>query len=199
VSNISTLSTLSERRLQFQERLTLTPPSGRTPQVGDLYISYRLGGSVEGRQVVVPTAIVRVDETDPSRTTIGHIMREFEGVIPGQQLIPYEPLPVDSLRPVAVTGGRVTTVLGIQGDEVVPGMQNFVYFPLTARDGVRVGDQLTIFRPARAENGGSQPDLDVATATLVRVTEQGATGIIIQQSSSRFAAGSPARVSARMP
>jgi LysM repeat protein len=199
LQEISTISTLSERRLQFEERVTLVAPSGRTPEPGDLYLAYRLGGSVEGRQLLVPTAIIRVDETATGRTPIGHIMRTFESVMPGQSLVPYEPLPSDSIRPVSVSGGRTTTVIGVQGDPVVPGMQNYVFFPLSARDGVRAGDQLTIFRPARNEGGAMQPETSLATVTLVRVTDQGSTGIVIEQSSSRFEAGSPARITARLP
>jgi hypothetical protein len=44
-----------------------------------------------------------------------------------------------------------------------------------------------------------QPETRLATVTLVRVTDQGSTGIVIDQASSRFEGGSPARITARLP
>ncbi len=190
---------LGEKRLQLAERVAIVPPSGRAPSSGDRYVAFRLGGNVDGRQVVVPTAVLRVEDTPAGAAPVARIVRMFDAVTPGQSLAPYEPTVPDSIRPVAVEGGRVTKVIGIYGDELVPGMQNFLFFPLTSRDGLRIGDQLTIFREARNDGGVVEPAVNLATVTLVRVTEQGSTGIVIEQSSGRFEAGSLARVSARLP
>lgn len=199
VNSMLSRATLGVRRFQLRERVAIQPPAGRSAAVGDLYVAVRMGGKLDGRDIVVPTAIVRVDETIAGRAPVVSLIREFESVTPEHRLVPYAAWIADSLRAVPVSNGRTTRVLGVFGDELAPSLQNFVFFPLGTRDGVKPGDQLQIYREARRDGDATIPEIELAVVTLVRVTDHGATAVVITQSSSRFEAGTAARIIARMP
>lgn len=199
VNSMLSQGTLDMRRYQIRERIALQPPTGKPATVGDLYLSFRTGGTVDGREIIVPTGVVRVDETASGRAPTGILVREFESVTSEHRLMPYTAWTADSLRPVPVNNGRTTRVLGVYGDELAPSLQNFVFFPLSSRDGVKAGDQLQLYREARRDGGMTIPEVELATVTLVRVTDQGATGLVVSQTSARFEAGTAARIVARMP
>lgn len=198
-SNLLTAKSLAGRKIQIRERIAIRPPAGPTPTVGEYFVSYRLGDVLDGRQVVVPTGVLRVDESVRGRAPVVRLMREFDNVTAGQRVMRYEGIESDSIRPIDVTVGRTTRVLGIFGNDIVPGLQNLLFFPLSSKDGLRPGDQLTLFHAARKDEGSLIPEVDIARVTLLRVTEFGATGMVIGQASSRFEPGTYARVSARLP
>lgn len=199
VNSMLSRGTVGVRRFQLRERVAIQPPAGRPAAVGDLYVAVRMGGQIGGRDIVVPTAIVRVDETIAGRAPVVTLIREFESVTPEHRIVPYAAWSADSLRPVPVSNGRTTRVLGVFGNELAPSLQNFVFFPLGTRDGVKPGDQLQIYREARRDGDATIPEIELAVATLVRVTDHGATAVVIAQNSSRFEAGTAARIIARMP
>jgi nucleoid-associated protein YgaU len=192
-------TSLDTRRFQLRDQVSIIPPQGAAPAAGTRYIAFRLDGALDGRQVVVPTALLEVDRVVPGRAPTAVIIRQFGSVVAGQRLIAYDPGSRDTLQPVPVTGGRTTRVLDVFGDELVPGVQNFVFLPLGTRDGIRPGDRFTVFQPARRSGGAMLPDTEIADLSVVRVTEQGATAIVIGQVAARFDAGTPARISHRMP
>lgn len=199
VNSMLSQGTLDIRRFQLRERIAVQPPAGKAVAVGDLFLSYRMGDGVGGRDVVVPTGVLRIEDTPPGRAPTATLIREFESVTQSQRIMPYTVWAADSVRPVPVNNGRTTRLLGVYGNELAPSLQNYVFFPLSSRDGVKPGDQLQLYREARRDGSATIPEIELATVTLVRVTDQGATGLVLSQTSSRFEAGTPARVIARMP
>lgn len=199
VSAMLSQGALDIRRFQLRERIAVTPPGGKAPALGDLYLVYRIGDAVAGRTLVVPTGVLRVDAITAGRTATATLVREFESVTVAQRLMVYEPWVSDSVTPAPVANGRQTKVLGLFPDDLVPSLQTFVFFPLTNRDGVKPGDQLELFREARRDGAVTVPEIVLAKVTLVRVTDQGATGIVVSQTTSRFEAGTAARIVARVP
>jgi LysM repeat protein len=199
VNSMLSQGTLDLRRFQLRERIAIQPPTGKPAAVGDLFIAFRMGPSVDGRDVVVPTGVIRVDEIASGRAPTATLVREFESVTQEHRLMPYAAWSADSLRPVPVNNGRTTRLIGVFGNELAPSLQNFVFFPLSTRDGVKPGDQLQLYREAQRDGGTTIPEIELAMVTLVRVTDQGATGIVLTQTSSRFEAGTAARIVARMP
>lgn len=193
------VASLDTRRFQLRDQVSIIPPQGAAPAVGMRYIAFRLDRSIEGRQVVVPTAVLEVERVVAGRAPTAQIIRQFETVVSGQRVMAYEAGSRDTLMPVPVSGGRTTRILDVFGDELVPAVQNFVFLPLGTRDGIRPGDRFSVFRPARRSGNAMLPDTELAELSVVRVTEQGATAIVIGQVASRFEAGTPARVSHRMP
>ncbi|MDX2184130.1 MAG: LysM peptidoglycan-binding domain-containing protein [Gemmatimonadaceae bacterium] len=192
-------ASLDTRRFQLRDLVSVIPPQGAAPAVGMRYIAFRLDRAIDGRQIVVPTAVLVVDRVVAGRAPTAQIVRQFETVVAGQRVMAYEAGSRDTLTPVPVSGGRTTRVLDVYGDELVPAVQNFVFLPLGTRDGIRPGDRFSVFRPARRNGSAMIPDTELAELSVIRVTEQGSTAIIIGQVAARFDAGTPARISHRMP
>lgn len=200
VQSLPRAEVIRDRRIQFREQVSVRPPSGTTLREGDLLLVYRMADSYgAGRRIAVPTGMLRVKATPAGKVPVAEVIREYEGIIAGQSVVPFERVPTDTTRPVPVSNGPTTSVLGVQNDRLAPTMQDFVFFPVTAADGVRMGDQITVYRPAEVVAGRSVPETDIATVTVVRVTPQGTTGMVVSQRSSRIEAGAAARLTARMP
>jgi hypothetical protein len=75
-------------------------------------------------------------------------------------------------------------------------------FDLTQTDGIKVGDEITIFRPAdeqRAIGGPTIPEVQIGTGQIVRVTPFGATARVLTQQQPAIQRGESVRVVSRMP
>jgi len=81
---------------------------------------------------------------------------------------------------------------------VLPSLQSYVI--VSPAPGMRVGDQITFYRERRETSSGVVlPESEIGVAQLVRVTPQGATARVIDQSYAAIEEGTAARVSAKMP
>lgn len=191
--------TEAERPLQSHERVFVTVPAGMSVAAGARYLSVRAGPLLEGiGQVMLPTGIVVVERAQPGQALEARIVARFAPVQIGDALVPMNAAPPGAARPAAVGGGAETSVLWIQSEPVLPSLQSYVV--VAAAPGMRVGDQITFYRPHRKSAWGVVlPESDIGVAQLVRVTPQGATALIVDQSYGAIEPGTAARVTARMP
>ena len=189
------------KQLQYMEPVYVTVPDDR-PVEGDLYVAYRLGPVLDGdRQIVVPTGILRIDQPEGGRTaSVARVVRLFGVVEVGQQIAPLDTFSMSpDVRPRRVSDGPRATVSYVQGDPVLPGLQRFLVLT-GARGGVAAGDQVTLVRdPERLPDGTLLPEKEIAVARVVRVTPQGVSAILIDETEPAIRTGTPARVSAKMP
>jgi hypothetical protein len=77
-----------------------------------------------------------------------------------------------------------------------------VLFDLKADDGVRIGDEIEVFRARlsqQGDDGPAVPELPVATGQVVKVTAYGATARITAQEQALIQVGQGVRITARMP
>ena len=75
-------------------------------------------------------------------------------------------------------------------------------FDLASKDGMKIGDELQIFRPRQKELQDERPavpEVAIATAQVIRVTPYGSTARITSQEQPAIRAGQSVRVTARMP
>jgi hypothetical protein len=103
---------------------------------------------------------------------------------------------------VAGTGGRVGTIRAIEYPAVLPSVGSYILFDLSAKDGMRIGDEVEVFRPRDAQKGDDGPaipEVAIATAQVVKVTAFGATARIVSQRQPAIRVGESVRVTARMP
>ena len=191
--------TEAERPLQSHERVFVTVPPGMSSASGARYLSVRRGPSIEGvGQVMIPTGIVVVQRAQPGQAAEARLVARFEPVEIGDQLVSMDAVPAGSAHPVAVGGGAATRVLWIKGEPVLPSLQSYVI--VSPAPGMRVGDQITFYRERRETSSGVVlPESEIGVAQLVRVTPQGATARVIDQSYAAIEEGTAARVSAKMP
>ncbi len=193
--------TESERPLQSNERIFITVPPGMSIARGARYVALRRGPVLEGiGQIVIPTAIVVVDRAQPGQAVEARIVARYDAVEIGNELVVMPPAPTGAQRPTAQPNGARTAVLWTFGEPVLPSLQSYVVVAGGTASGMRVGDQITFYRERRTTiDGVTLPESDIGIAQIVRVTAQATTALVIDQSYAAIGAGTPARVSAKMP
>lgn len=197
----------SKVRLGPQERAYITLPKDMIAARGDRFLVFAEGARVEdGAQVMVPTGVVEVERADNggAATTV-RLVQQFGEVKVGQGVVPLDrfTLAADA-RPTPLLLGTESKVIYVPSNEVLPSVQDYVILDATMRDGVKVGDQFTLVRPRQqvdVDDAGrvTLPEEEIALAQVVKVTERGATALIVDQRQPVIRQGTRARLTARMP
>ena len=192
---------------QLYDRLLAIPPEGSAAAVRDRFLAYELGtSSEEVGTVVIPVAVLQVVRAPRNDEPALVEVRELFGMLNADAPI----IPLDTTgfgvrgRPVPVPAGtgRNATLLEIHRPAVLPSLSSFVLFDLSSTDGVRVGDEVEIYRrrvEPRGDDGPTLPEVAIASAQVVRVTPYGATARVRSQDQPAIRAGESIRVVARMP
>ena len=191
-------------RYSHSERLYILPPDRVAPQVGDRYLTYRVGPEIHGLgQVMIPTGIVQIEEANQGEkvASVARVVAQYDMLMEGDGVMPLEPFDMDSTSRVAAADVGVSgRVVWIQGEPVLPTLQRYLVVDASARDGVRLGDQLSLVRPRTEITGGvTLPEQEIAIAQVVRVTNFGITAIILDQTQPAIKPGTLARVTGRLP
>ena len=195
--------TASNKQLQLMERVYVRLPNER-PAEGDLYVAYALGPLLDGAggQIVIPTAILRIDEPQSGRTaSVARVVRMFGVVRVGDRVVPLATFQMTSdVRPRAVADGPRVRVAYVQDDPVLPALQRFLVLTGARAGAISAGDRVTLVRETkRLHDGTVLPEKEIAVARVVRVTPQGVSAILIDETEPAIRAGTSARVSAKMP
>jgi hypothetical protein len=188
-------------RLSPHDRIYVTLPRDVGATVGERYLSYELGPSMPQGQIVVPTGILIVEKPSTDEATLVRIERMFGEVKIGNRFIPLEriQLPVDA-RPAPVDLGVRSRVIWVASSAVLPSVQHYLMIDASRKDGVSLGDQFTLMRGrVEYDHGVKLPEQPVALAQVVRVTERGATVMIVDQVQPKVREGMEARLTAKMP
>lgn len=203
--DIAGIAEASDRELfQAYDRVFVEPPAGHIAAEGERYLAYRLGPVLENQgQVVIPTGIIEITLAARSGVAAGaKVVRAFNELSWTDRLIPVDTAGIGTtLRPVAVAQGQSTTIKWIYGEPVLPNVQSFVVLGLTARDGIRMGDEFLIFLPRsrRDDDRPADPEIPISRVQVVRSTLYGATAVVLGQEQPAIRPGMNARVIARMP
>jgi len=152
-------------------------------------------------QIVVPTGILVVEKPGAEEATLVRIERMFGEVKIGNRFIPLEriQLPTDA-RPAPVDLGVRGRVIWVASKAVLPSIQHYLLIDASRKDGVSLGDQFTLMQGRiELDRGVRLPEQPVALAQVVRVTERGATVMIVDQVQPKVREGMEARLTAKMP
>ena len=194
-------TSIVQSRYQLNDALYVDLPRGRVARLGDLYMSYILGPDLgEFGQVVIPTGILRVESLPAGQGPVVRIVRQFGEVKLDQRIIvaPDLPLPTGSLSPVV--GGAKGRVIYVYGEPVLPSIGHYVLVSPNAKNGVRVGDQITfIDNSTGLEDENPAPAVIAGVGQVVRVTPYAATTIIIKQAQPTIRDGMAVRLTGKMP
>lgn len=188
-------------RLSPQDRIYVTLPRDVGAAVGERYLSYELGPAMPQGQIVVPTGILIVEKPGTDEATLVRIERMFGEVKIGNRFIPLEriQLPTDA-RPAPVDLGVRGRVIWVASKAVLPSIQHYLLIDASRKDGVSLGDQFTLMQGrVEFDRGVRLPEQPVALAQVVRVTERGATVMIVDQVQPKVREGMEARLTAKMP
>ena len=135
--------------------------------------------------------------------TVARITQQFAYMQLGQGVLPVDPAILPNSTPAPLTGGAQAHVVWVEHNQVLPTVGFYVVLDAPSNKGsVRVGDQLTLFRPREKleSTRGDMilPESDIAIAQVVRVTPYGISAVIIAQDQPAVEPGVTARVTARV-
>lgn len=203
--DLSGVGEATERyRFQAYDRVFMTPPVGHVGAEGERYLTYRLGPLIEEQgQLIIPTGIVEI--TRAARADVAaaaKVVRIFGDVTTSDRLIPIDTAGVGTTaRPQRLPDGPSTQIVWIYGKPVLPSVQNYIVLGVSAKDGVRMGDEFVVYKQmVRSEDGAPlDPEIMIAKAQVVRATVYGVTAVVLGQEQPAIKEGMHARWTARMP
>jgi hypothetical protein len=191
---------------QMFDKILMDPPAGSVAAERERFVTYELGGYVEDvGMVVIPTAIVQVVRAPrDGDAAVVEVVELYGQLNSGQKVVPLDTTGAGANQtPVPVVSGATAKVRYIQREKtVLPSLNYYVLFELSSRDGLRIGDEIEIFRPRQEQKsdvGPAIPEIAIATGQVVRVTPYGATARITSQQEPAIHVGESLRVTARMP
>ncbi len=183
------------------EDVYITMPKGSTGAVGDRFYTYHLGTSFGDRgQVVIPTGILTVIQPgEGTDATIARLTTIFTVVNKNQQVLPLDMTPMPVERPLHVDDGAKTKVLWVEDDNVLTTIQYYVVLEASEKQGLHVGDQVTLYRPRERvpESSVTLPESEIAVGQIVRVNGYSATAQILASTQPDIEPGIAAKVTAR--
>jgi hypothetical protein len=162
---------------------------------------FRYGPTIEGRgRVVVPTGIVKLTAEAVNGRAPAILMQKYEDVFSQHLVTALDTLVLQpGIAPAKVEFGVKTTVAYIYGDPVLPPVGHQLILAAGSAQGLVPGDQVTQVEMGNDERGQPLPAQDVATVRVTRVTQWGASAIIIGQTDGGVRTGMTAVVTGKMP
>jgi hypothetical protein len=105
--------------------------------------------------------------------------------------------------PAPFSDSRTTKIRAIHRNVVLPSLNYEVLFDLAEKDGMKVGDEIQIYRAREAasqeDDRPAIPEIAIAKGQVIRVTKWGSTARIIAQAQPAIRIGESVRLIARMP
>ncbi len=208
-AEISGIATTTPRtRMLNEERAYIALPKDMVPARGDRYLAFRLGPVLpSGSQMMEPTGVVEVERAESGDASTVRIITQYSNVEAGQGIIPLDKFKLgNDARPAPLMLGTEGHVIFVGSGSVLPSVQSYVVIDVTAKDGAKIGDQYTLFEPrrkvlikGRGDDTAMVPEERVALGQVVKVTDRGATLILVDQQNPSVKLGTKARLTARMP
>jgi LysM repeat protein len=189
------------------DKLLVSPPGGSAGAEGERYMAYALGPNVEEvGTIVIPVAQLRVVRSPrDGEAAIAEVLELYGQLDANTHIIPLDSVGAGATNapsPVARTEMRTSRIRSIYRPVVLPSLNYYVLFDLTAGEGMRIGDEIEIYRERqsnRGDDGPAVPEVPIATGQVVRVTAYGSTARITSQEQPAIREGEGVRVIARMP
>lgn len=204
-----TVVAAASNRDQFQiyDEVDVLLPTGMRGTVGQKYGVYQMGPEVRHdklrAQLVQPSGVIELLAIGTGRAARARVTAMYMNMKRGDAILPLDTTSVpETVRPSDVTNGPVYEVAYVAGNVVLPTLQNYVVIALPQGASSKVGDQFSLFAPGATltENGKDvAPPNAVAQASVVRVTPQGATAIIVGHDQPAVRVGMKAQLVSRMP
>jgi len=202
--SVTLAGTQDKVRAQLHDDLFIAPPAGSAAAEGDRYVTYTFGPYVENLgQIIVPTGVVQVTRAPRDReAAVAQVTRMFGEILADQRLMPYDSASVHIFgRPEAAADSIVTEVKLVHGTPILPGLQDYLIVDVTTRDGIKLGDEFLLFEPRHRSEGAEykDPEIPIARAQAVRVTQYATTLMITGEKHPKIEAGTRVRRVATMP
>jgi hypothetical protein len=197
----------NRHRIIAQERVYLTLPAGTTASRGERLVILAEGPVLPGGgTVLMPTGVVELERVGNGEASTARVVLQFGDILLGQAVAPLERLSMSmDARPEPLSNGTECKVISVPSGVVLPSLGYYVILSATSSDGVKVGDQFTLFEARRkgpslaGVDPVTLPEEPIALAQVVKVNDLGTTAIVVSQRHPVIHTGVDARLTARMP
>jgi LysM repeat protein len=197
----------SRHRIIAQERVYLTLPAGTSASRGQRLVILAEGPELAGGgTVLIPTGVVELERVGNGEASTARVVQQFGDILLGQAVAPLERLSMAiDARPEPLSNGTECKVISVPAGVVLPTLGYYVILSATTSDGVKVGDQFTLYEARRqgpslaGVNPVTLPEEPIALAQVVKVNDLGTTAIVVSQRHPVIHTGVDARLTARMP
>jgi hypothetical protein len=175
------------RRFQRYDRIVLTLPSDVAATPGNAVLLVRRGPDLRGGQVLLPTGVATIERQEGGLVT-ARLTRVFDMVEGGQAVVA---LPAEPATGTASDATPLESrIAWIAGSAELPTLYSAVVLAAGAREGVREGDRFELVADGHALGENAVlPETRAAVARVIRVTEYGATALIVSQQQPAVTAG----------
>ena len=189
------------------DRVLVIPPAGSRAAEHDRFIAYTLGEDFEDvGTVVVPSAMLEIVRAPrDGEAAVAQIVALYTQLNADDHVVPLDTTGAGaSGMPARFAEGQVrtTTVRAVNRAALLASLNYYVLSDLSTRDGMKIGDEIEIYRERelpRGDDGPTLPEVSIATAQVVRVTPYGSTARVLTQGQPMIRPGEHVRVTARMP
>ncbi len=173
------------------------------PRPGDLMLVVAVGRKVPGYgHLIEPTGVVRIDSLAPT-TMLAMVTHQFGSLTMGNLVVPMDSFPANmTAEPMPIAGGALGQLIDFLVPQPVYSTQDVGFVSLGSAAGLKVGDEIATWVPARRPERDRKeqlPDQDIARLLVMRVSGQSATVRVIHLKTPALRSGLPVRVIARMP
>ncbi len=178
------------QRMQQRDLVQIALPAGADATPGAQFIAVTHGSALGSDvSLAVPTGLLVVEASADS-VPVGRVMRLFGVMEQGQTLVPFVEAPE---TPVAATVEAIeTTVRWITEQPLLPSLEAYLILAPVEGATIQAGDRFELL-------AGSGTESHVAMVRVVRVSDEGATAIVMQQTQPSIVRGLRARRIGRAP
>ena len=204
-----TVVAAASNRDQFQlyDEADVLLPVGTRGTVGQRFGVYQMGPEVRHdklrAQLMQPSGAIEIVAIGTGRAARARVTSMYANIRRGDAILPLDVVvPADMVRPSEVTNGPVYEVAYVAGGVVLPTLQHYIVIALPQGASSKVGDQYSLFAAgvSLTETGKDvAPANVVAQVSVVRVTPQGATAIVVGHDQPAIRVGMQAQLVSRMP
>lgn len=192
-------------QFQFFDIVDVVLPEGVRGAIGQQFTVYNDGPVLKElrQRVVHPVGVVELVAVGGGRAARAQVVAMWQTMRAGDRLLPVGPLALPgTVRPQPVKSDEEYDVVWIDGNVVLPTIQNHVVLALEGGKAPKVGDQFVLFEEGyyiSADPADISPDTEVAVISIVHVGNNSATGVIVGHEHPAIVPGMRARLIARMP
>ena len=194
-------------QFQIYDDVNVLLPVGTPVVAGSRFAVFELGPKVEyggaRSRVMQPTGVVEIMAGGTGRAARARVVSVFATLRAGDLLLPVDTATAPlTVRPEPVVDGPLFEVAYVAGGVVLPTVQNYIVLALPRGAVARVGDEFALITDGTSLSPSGKdvsPENRVARASVVKVTADGATAIIVGHDQPAVRVGMKARLVARMP
>jgi hypothetical protein len=182
-------------------KIYVSHPGGEPPEPGDRVMLSRIERQVKPYGYIIrPTGLATIAAVHQDVST-AVVTMVFDRIETGNQVTPIETFEMErGVFAEPVGAGPEGEIVAFMDQQWVPSVDDIMFVNVGRTQGIVVGDEFQIYVGGRMSPEGYRlPEEHVATARVVRVTEETATVRVIQQTQPAIALELPVRLVAKMP